>query len=285
MPKKKKSLISQHIDCSHLESLIHSDNISLRDKARLMGCSTKYAAAWLSSPPNKQKGQYLDDQSLGLLLKYWMGIPIFAQRATCHCGMTLDMYGDHALHCKNKGNITHRHDHVRDIFFRFLQIASVPVSKEVVGFKAGQKSRVGDLILYFGGNGLNTDSQCLFDVTIYSSLYDNRLQNSSVERESTAELSVRSKLHYRHADPNGFIETSCGLRKFVPLGFEALGGFSSNSKRFVDFIATEWSVKSGFSKSVAKNVIISKISVGIQRGNAMCLAAVASASLTRHIDH
>ena len=282
---KIQSLISQRIDQTHLEALIHSDNVSLRDKARLMGCSTKYAAAWISSPPNKKKGKHFDDQSLSLLLKYWLGIPIFAARAKCHCGMTLDMYGDHAIHCKSKGNVTKRHDHVRDIFFRFLQGASVPVSKEVVGFKEGQKSRLGDLILHFGGNGLNTDAECLFDVTIYSSLYDNRLQKSSVQRESAAELSVRNKLSYRNADQNGFIETSRGLREFVPLGFEALGGFSSNSKRLVDFIANEWSVKSGLSKSVAKSTIISKISVGIQRGNAMCLADAACASLTRDLDH
>ncbi len=62
------------------------------------------------------------------------------------------------------------------------------------------------------------------------------------------------------------------------------GGFSSNSKKFVDFIAKEWSSKSRVSKSIAKNSIISKISFGIQRGNAMCLMAISSASLKRDID-
>jgi hypothetical protein len=32
---------------------------------------------------------------------------------------------------------------------------------------------------------------------------------------------------------------SCGRRKFIPLGFESFGGFSLNSKIFVDFIFTE----------------------------------------------
>ena len=54
-------------------------------------------------------------------------------------------------------------------FFK-LQISSVQVEKELVGYKAGEKSRVGDLILPFGGNGLNTDTECLYDVSIYSSL-------------------------------------------------------------------------------------------------------------------
>jgi hypothetical protein len=35
------------------------------------------------------------------------------------------------------------------------------------------------------------------------------------------------------------VETS--KSKFIPLEFESLGAFSSNSKKFVDFIAVEWS--------------------------------------------
>jgi len=64
-----------------------------------------------------------------------------------------------------------------------------------------------------------------------------------------------------------------------------LGGFSSNSKKFLEFIANEWSLKSGINKSITKMAISSKISSAIQRGNAMCLAAAASASITHDIDH
>ncbi len=82
----------------------------------------------------------------------------------------------------------------------------------------------------------------------------------------------------RNADQNGLTDAARGLRRFIPLGFESFGGFSSNSKQLVNFIAKEWSMKSGFDKSVAKYAIISKISMGIQRGNARCLFAAAQAS-------
>jgi hypothetical protein len=234
--------------------------------------------------PNRKKGKHLDNQSLGLLLKYWMGVPIFAENRKCHCGRKLDIYGDHALHCKAGGNITKRHDHVRDILVHFLQTASVQVSKELVGYNPGMKSRVGDLILPFGGNGLHTDSECLYDVSILSSLYHDRLPNSSKEKEYAAELAVRNKLTARKADLNGLIETSVGMRRFIPLGFESFGGFSSNSKKLVDFIAKEWSMKSGFDKAIAKSQIVSRISMAIHRGNAMCLMTSAYASLTHDLD-
>ena len=95
---------------------------------------------------------------------------------------------------------------------------------------------------------------------------------------------MRLKLSARKADRDGRIETARGMRQFIPLGFEALGGFSENSKKLVDFIAKEWSMKSGFQKSVAKNSIVSKLSMGIQRGNARGLAAMACASLHQDLD-
>ncbi len=115
-------------------------------------------------------------------------------------------------------------------------------------------------------------------------LYIDRINNSSEQKESTAELAVRAKLSKRKADGLGLIDTSKGKRKFIPLGFEALGGFSSNSKKFVDYIAMEWSTKSGVDKSIAKTAIVSKVSMAIQRGNGMCLATVSAACLTRDID-
>jgi hypothetical protein len=125
--------------------------------------------------------------------------------------------------------------------------SSVQVEKELVGYDAGEKSRVGDLILPFGDNGLNTE--CLYDVSIYSSFYSERLNNSSKVRE--------------------IIETALGPRKFIPLGFEALGGFSKNSKTLVDFIASERSMKSGLQKSTAKNSIITEISMWVSN-NRVC---------------
>jgi hypothetical protein len=281
---KLQSTISEVIDQVMIDKIMKSIKITIRDKARIMGCSTKYAAAWMSSAPNSKKGKFLDNQAFGLLLCYWFGLPIFANNSKCHCGSTMDKFGDHAIHCKKKGNLTRRHDHVRDILYSFLQAASIPARKEVLGYFAGKKSRVGDLVLPFGGSGLNSESECLYDVTIHSSLYIQRIQNSSEKREYTAEMAVRSKLRDRKADEDNMIETSCGKRSFIPLGFEALGGFSSNSKKFVDFIATVWSQKTGITKSIAKHAIVSKLSFGIQRGNALCLAAATCASITHDLD-
>lgn len=282
---KVQSFLSNLIDNHKLDLMLKSDTISIREKARLQGCSTQFASAWMNCPPNPKKGNFLDNQSFTLLLKYWFGIPIFSEMSKCSlCGSSLDVFGDHALHCKKKGNIIRRHDHVRDVLFNFLTIASIQAKKELVGYIAGEKSRVGDLVLPFSGSGLQAHTECLYDVSIFSSLYINRLQSSSERKEYTAELAVLTKLRNRKADNSSLIQTSRGKRKFIPLGFEALGGFSSNSKKFVDFIAFEWSSKSGIDKSTAKNAIISKVSMAIQRGNGMCLATVSAASLTRDID-
>jgi hypothetical protein len=97
-------------------------------------------------------------------------------------------------------------------------------------------------------------------------------------------LAVKLKLKARKADQEGMIDTARGKLKFIPLCFEALGALSRNSVNLVDHIAKEWSLNSGISHSIALQAVISKISIGIQRGNAMCLVASSRASLLRDLD-
>jgi hypothetical protein len=89
---KLQSTISEVIDQVMIDKIMKSSKITIRDKARIMGCSTKYAAAWMISPPNSKKGKFLDNQAFGLLLCYWFGLPIFANNSKCHCGSSKEHY-------------------------------------------------------------------------------------------------------------------------------------------------------------------------------------------------
>jgi hypothetical protein len=132
----------------------------------------------------------------------------------------LDMFGDHAIHCKN-GNIIITNAMIMSVLFSFLQTASIPATKEVVGYFAGKKSRVGDLVLPFGGTGLVSNSECLYDIYILSSLYNNRLNKS---REGEFRASSKFKRNHNPIIPRirnrislhskeEFIK-SCSLLKF-----------------------------------------------------------------------
>ena len=56
---------------------------------------------------------------------------------------------------------------VRDVLFNFLNIASIQAKNEIVGYIAGEKYRVGDIFLPFGGSGLQADTECLYDVSSF----------------------------------------------------------------------------------------------------------------------
>jgi hypothetical protein len=53
---KVQSVLSTLIDQWKRDSFMKSDKVSLRDNARLSGCSTQYAAAWMTCAPKKKKG-------------------------------------------------------------------------------------------------------------------------------------------------------------------------------------------------------------------------------------
>src|SRR5690242_8018313 len=106
----------------------------------------------------------------------------------------------------------------------------------------------------------------LFDVTIHSCLYDNRIIKTIRQPGSITEDAVRQKNRARGADHQGYIDSARGKVKFTPLGFESLGAFSSNSPNLLDKLASEWGLKLGFEKSFIMNYMIKRISFDIQRG-------------------
>jgi hypothetical protein len=145
----------------------------------------------------------------------------------------------------------------------FARVAKLAPQIEVVGY-ADDKSRIGDFILPF----FNNNNEVLSDVSCLHPLYGQRV---SKPRGWTAQLAVNSKLTARKADDNGYIETTKGKVKFVPLGYETLGGFSKNSIVLVRCLAKEWESVLGLSSSVAALSMVKTLSLEIWRCNARSL--------------
>lgn len=160
----------------------------------------------------------------------------------------MDAFGDHAVSCKTVGGPINRHDRIRDVFVHYSRISGCSPLMELVGYISNQKSRVGDFILPFQNQG----NEVLYDVSCFSSLHPSRVSNSARERGFSAKLAVKSKLSARSVDPqSGMMMTSKGLVKFVPLGFESLGGFSKESVDLLRTLAIAWEVKLEISRSLA----------------------------------
>ena len=65
-----------------------------------------------------------------------------------------------------------------------------------------------------------------------------------------------------------------GMTKFIPLGAEALGGFSKNLRGLLSSFSTQWEVLHRIPQSIAMSLMIKRITVEIHRSNAQQLCEV-----------
>ena len=77
-------------------------NCNLRDMARLnMQSKGLHTQAWLQAVPNPNLGLTLTSFEISVVLRYWLGIPLFRSSCpqSCTCRSYLDQHGDHLLGC------------------------------------------------------------------------------------------------------------------------------------------------------------------------------------------
>lgn len=92
----------------------------------------KHAHDYLLVVPISGLNQCIGPRQFRAVLCYRLGIPLFVENGLCtSCNKSMDMFGDHALHCAKDLGSKFRHDLVRDIVVDICYKASVPACKEV----------------------------------------------------------------------------------------------------------------------------------------------------------
>ena len=258
---------SSCIDSHTLNSLLNNPALPTREKARLRAVSAVGAARWLSAAPNFKNFKYFESNQFSVALRYWLGIPIFNSTCKCRCGQIIDVFGDHATTCKVGGGPIHRHDLIRDAIFECCNMAGISASKDITGYQAGQKDRVGDVVL----NSFDHGREMLVDVTCWSPLYLPRIQHSAASSKYTVSKAHSFKLKSRNTNQEGRIKTTKGMVAFMPFACDTFGGSSPEATKLLHSIALEMSLKHNNSKAFCLSRISTRVSVAIQQGNSFCL--------------
>ena len=258
---------SSCIDSHTLNSLLNNPALPTREKARLRAVSAVGAARWLSAAPNFKNFKYFESNQFSVALRYWLGIPIFNSTCKCRCGQIIDVFGDHATTCKVGGGPIHRHDLIRDAIFECCNMAGISASKEITGYQAGQKDRVGDVVL----NSFDHGREMLVDVTCWSPLYLPRIQHSAASSKYTVSEAHSFKLKSRNTNQEGRIKTTKGMVAFMPFACDTFGGSCPEATKLLHSIALEMSLKHNNSKAFCLSRISTRVSVAIQQGNSFCL--------------
>jgi hypothetical protein len=174
--------------------------------------------------PIQGLGQTVNSFAFRLALRYRLGLPVYPEEFTCpRCVTeTMDVYGDHAIHCRFKPGYKERHDSLRDVLCCLFREAGIQVVKEAeVSFLSNigpstYRLRPADILLPLWSAGKST---CV-DVTGVSPF----VTNGTMFLGENALLRAVSRKYAKHASScssNGF--------DFKVFGFDTFGSLSSDA--------------------------------------------------------
>ena len=170
-PNQKK--LSDSIEVLQFNSLFSTS--SATDRARLLPISPPHASSWISVVPSVSLGLPFDPQEFNTALKWQLGVNpsvgLDGYLMTCpFCpGNSLDPLGYHCVTCKRGGDVTLRHNAIRDVLFNTFCTAGLSSHLEF-GNGWGQdcsRTRLADFLVTNWDNGISA----VFNVTVTSPLY------------------------------------------------------------------------------------------------------------------
>ncbi|GAU29394.1 hypothetical protein TSUD_32010 [Trifolium subterraneum] len=118
---------------------------STRQKA-IFGClKVAHAQEFLLVIPIDGLGQHMSQVEYRIILKYRLIIPIFPKDEICLVcrKVCLDIFREHAVHCRELSDFKYMHDLVRDVFFYIFRHVRISVKKEApVNFLIGPQEAI-----------------------------------------------------------------------------------------------------------------------------------------------
>ena len=214
--------IQEALDDAAFSDLL-GNQISNREKARLISLTLPQSGAWLSTPPIPSLGFHLQPNDFRAALKYRIGVLLYIDERKCpYCqNGRLDKLGDHTLSCHGRGDMISRHDRVRDRIFAACSIANLSPVCELKNLIPDNNSRPKDIYLPSWSAG----QPSALDVTITSPLQPSLISDAAM-RCGFALTNAEDRKYEQYAQKR----VEIGI-PFVPLLFEFFGGFSDSVRK------------------------------------------------------
>ena len=155
MPSQKK--LSDLMEEVQFSSLLEKS--SLADRARLLSITSPHAAAWISVTPSVSQGLHLLPNEFQVAVQWWHGInpsPTSSQDGSLLIcpffpSSTLDTLGHHCVTCRCGGDVTKRHNALRNMLYTTLHRADLSAHLEDGSSWSIEKpkSRPADILVLF----------------------------------------------------------------------------------------------------------------------------------------
>ena len=233
-----------------------SESSSVADCACLLACSEKESGAWLHALPVSSLGNLLLDSHLRISVALRLGVKVCEQHL-CRCGAEVAEDGHHGLSCRLSAGRHSRHSELNQDTKRGLVTAGYHAVREPAGLSANCDVRPDGITQVPWSRGRSL----IWDVTVTDTCAPSYLGDTSERVGAAAELAEKRKVAKYRSLLERFV--------FIPLAFETFGVWGEEAKHFVKELGSKLTFQSGEPRSSA--FLKQKISLGIQRGNAICV--------------
>ena len=176
------------------------------------------------------------------------------------CGLTMDVFGDHALQCAKNGSLIKRHNAIVQVLSNFAIESGFKVTNELGSGVGTSAERCGDVIIHDYSSGGD-----LFIDAMVGNMGSKRVLRSCKGLESLelATFNEKEKLtKYREI---------LHMINFTPFTMETVGGLGKMGLRLLRSLIALHSIKKGISYAITTSRIFTKLSIELQSKNGMML--------------
>lgn len=244
-------------------------------RTRLDSEAAKWAAAWLLAKPCRAMGLLIDEVDMMTLLQFWLGERSRGAEFCARCKSPMDRHGHHAVTCKFGGNVSRRHNALRDCFFKFCKQARITASKER-GANYRDKTRPADILLSPSFGSLQFVSDAL-DFAVTSPHIFNPVGAGGGSEVSLSQVSFYEQEKHRLNSP----KCSELNWRVVPMVVSTFGEWGEEAQPIFKYVADELAVCAG-SKVPRGSVLASiyaRMGVQLMKANAMAIRSCGGVSV------
>jgi hypothetical protein len=174
----------------------------------------------------------MEPQEFRTALRWLLGLPVVPESFCCPCGALFDFFGDHAVMCGTGGDVSTRHNQLRDLIFKMLvrTCGKGRVELETKGIIPGSCKRPGDITV----KGWSCGRDLVLDVTCRHGLQSQIISQATLAAgaacaagDQAKHRSYDNQINPQHYD-------------FLPLSCDTFGVWSPGAEEFFNKLAREY---------------------------------------------
>ena len=250
--------LSGKIEDNSFQTLLINSTVCTR--ARLRAVSASNANAWLRAIPCIHNDLALEPQEMQVLLKWWLGLPVFSADSKCpFCSSALDPDCHHALTCRSGGDVIARHNKLRDCVANLCSKACL--SPQLEKGPGIDFSRPADVLV----PNWSLSNPAAFDLKVIHLLNTDLILEASLASGNSAEVGEIEK-HAKNDQMCARLGWTC-----IPLVVEVYGGWGCEAKECYSRLSKRLAMQVGICETEALCQMYCLLAVTLMRQNARAI--------------